>query len=159
MKKLFLIIILFQNLIFSQNPDEHLLTETISDKIQTYCFESLKPLKEIDSIPAWRSHSCSILDNLVLFQIKTENKSFDEKLNKSVLSRLCEISNLFYLNKTPVILTSGMDSFYEADKKNKNPDDEDNIIYVSIGECTMPRNWYEAKDVFNSETMKLIQNK
>jgi hypothetical protein len=159
MKKVFLIIILFQNLLFSQNSVENLPAETISEKIQTYCFESLKPINEIDSIPAWRSHSCSILDNLVLLQIKTENKSFDEKLNKSVINRLREISNLFYLNKTPIILTSGMDSSFETDKKNQNLEDDNNIIYVSIGECTMPRNWYEAKDVFNSETMKLIKNK
>lgn len=159
MKKLFLIIILFQNLIFSQDSDENLLAETISAKMETYCFENLKPIKELDSIPSWKSHSCSILGNLMLLQIKTKNESFNEKLNKSIISRLREISNLFYLNKTPIILTSGMDSSFEADEKNKTLDDDNNIIYVSIGECTMPRNWYEAKDFFNSETRKLIQSR
>jgi hypothetical protein len=159
MKKLFLIIILFQNLIFSQNSYENLSAETISSKMITHCFEDLQPIKELDSIPAWKSNSCSILDNLMLIQIKTENESFNEKLNKSIISRLREISNHFYLNKTPIILTSGMDSSFEANEKNKNLDDDDSIIYVSIGECTMPRNWYEAQDVFNSETRKLIQSK
>ncbi|MDQ5929158.1 MAG: hypothetical protein QG594_936 [Bacteroidota bacterium] len=159
MKKVFLTIILFQNLLFSQNFDRNVSLINISDKIQTYCFENLKPIKELDSIPAWRNHSCTILDNLVLLQIKTENKSFDEKLKKSIFNRLLEISNLFYLNKTPIILSSGMDSFFETNKKNKNLEDDNNIIYVSIGECTMPNNWYEAKNVFNSETMKLINKK
>ncbi|WP_281635797.1 hypothetical protein [Flavobacterium marginilacus] len=159
MKKLFLIIIVFHNLLFSQNSDGNVSAETISDKIQTHCFENLKPFKELDSLPNWKNHTCTILDNLVLLQINTKNKSFDEELHKSVISRLREISNLFYLDKTPIILTSGMDSFLETEEKNKNLEDDNKIIYVSIGECIMPRTWYEAKEIFNSETRKLINNK
>ena len=159
MKKLFLIFILFQNLIFSQNSDGNVSAETIGDKIQTHCFENLKSFKELDSLPNWKNHTCSILDNLVLLQIETENKSFNVELHKSVINKLREISNLFYLEKTPIILTSGMDSFLETEKQNKNLEDDNKIIYVSIGECTMPKNWYEGKDAFNSETMKLLKNK
>ena len=159
MKKLFLIIILFQNLIFSQSSEGNVYTENIGDKIQTHCFENLKPFKELDSLPNWKNHTCTIIDNLFLLQINTENKSFNEELHKSVINRLREISKLFYLDGTPIILTSGMDSFLETEKKNKNLEDDNKIIYVSIGECTMPRNWHEGKDAFNSETIKLLKNK
>ena len=145
-----MIIILFQNFIFSQNSDENISREIIGDKIQIHCFENLKPFKELDSLPNWKKHTCSILDNLYLLQIETENKSFNVELHKSAINRLREISNLFYLEKTPIILTSGMDSFLETEKKNKNIEDDDKIIYVSIGECTMPRNWFEGKEAFNS---------
>nr|WP_315245769.1 hypothetical protein [uncultured Flavobacterium sp.] len=159
MKKLFLIIILFQNLIFSQSSEGNVYAENIGDKIQTHCFENLKPFKELDSLPNWKNHTCSIIDNLFLLQINTENKSFNEELHKSAINRLREISNLFYLEKTPIILTSGMDSFLETEEKNKNLEDDNKIIYVSIGECTMPRNWSEGKEAFNSETMRLLKNK
>lgn len=77
MKKLFLIIIVFHNLVFSQNSNENISKETISDKIQTHCFENLKPFKELDSLPNWKNHTCSIIDNLFLNQINTENRSFN----------------------------------------------------------------------------------
>lgn len=108
MKKLFLIIIVFHNLIFSQNSDENVSAETISDKIQTHCFQNLKPFKELDSLPNWKNHTCSIIDNLFLLQINTENKSFNEELHKSAINRLREISNLFYLEKTPIIFKNAI---------------------------------------------------
>ena len=159
MKKLFLIIIVFHNLLFSQSSDGNVSAETISNKIQTHCFENLKAFQELDSLPNWKNHTCSILDNLFLLQLTTENKSFNEELHKSAINRLREISNLFYLDKTPIILTSGKDSFLETEKKNYNLEDDNKIIYVNIGECTMPRNWHEGKDAFNSETIKLLKNK
>lgn len=159
MKKLSLIIIVFNNLIYSQNSDENIHKDTISNKIQTHCFESLRPFKELDSLPNWKNHTCSIIDNLFLLQINTENKSFNEELHKSAINRLREISNLFYLEKTPIILTSGMDSFLKTMEENKNLEDDNKIIYVSIGECTVPRNWSKGKEAFNSETMRLLKNK
>jgi hypothetical protein len=159
MKKLFLIILVFHNSLFSQNSDGKISSETYSDKFQTYCFENLKTFKELDSLPNWQNHTCSIIDNLFLLQIKTENNTFDEELHKSAIKRLREIAKLFYLDKTPIILTSGMDSFLETEERNKNLEDDNKIIYVSIGDCTLPKNWYDGKEAFNSETIKLLKNK
>lgn len=52
-----------------------------------------------------------------------------------------------------------MDSFLKTADENKNFEDDNKIIYVRIAECTMPRNWSEGKEAFNSETMRLLKNK
>lgn len=133
-------------------------TESIEDGIVNYCFENLSPIREFDSLPKWKEEKfCTLLDNLTLLQFEGVNVDFNQKLHKSILNRLCEISRGFYDKGNPVVLTSGLDSSYYAIQSNKNIEDEDNVIYVSIGECLIPNSWQKGKEVFNAMTKKLIE--
>lgn len=133
-------------------------TESIEDRIVNYCFENLLPVRQFDSLPKWKEEKfCTLLDQLALLEFNSDNIDFNQKLYKSVLNRLREMSSLFYDQGTPIILTSGLDSSYNAIQSNQDMRDDNSIIYISIGECIIPNSWHEGKEVFNAMTKKLIE--
>jgi len=44
-------------------------------------------------------------------------------------------------------------------KKNKNVDDDNNIIYLSIADCVISEAESIASDIFNAQTIKLLAQK
>lgn len=152
------IILLFQNLVFSQAISDSTEVKSISSLIQIRCFENLTPIKEFENYPNWKNAElCTLIDAIVLLEFKSGDKEFDDRVHLSFINRLREIAGILFNEKSPVLLVSGMDSSFDANKENINILDDDNVIYVSIGECIIPKSWHEAKEIFNSETRMLLK--
>ncbi len=131
-------------------------TNELQNKIENRCFENLNPKEVFQKYPSFQKHNfCTVIDCIFLLAHKEE----EEDVHLAAVERLKEIATILYNEKTPVILTTGMDSFLNATEKNKNLNDDDKIIYVSIGDCINPAFINEGKDIFNTETYKLIHKK
>ncbi|MEO7978155.1 hypothetical protein [Flavobacterium sp.] len=111
MNKIFLILFFFcLNQTFCQNKDED-SEQKIQHKIYSKCFESLKPISEIENHQPLKIISfCSLLECVMGFEYAKDEKTIQDAISK----RAVEISVLLYNEGTPVYLTSGMDSSYEA---------------------------------------------
>ncbi|WP_157486174.1 hypothetical protein [Flavobacterium sp. Leaf359] len=83
----------------------------------------------------------------------------EDTVKKVAIERLTGISTQLFNEGKPVLLTYGMDSAYSAMKKNKNVDDDNNIIYLSIADCVISEAESIASDIFNAQTIKLLAQK
>lgn len=155
MKYIFFVLVFNFSQIYGQNlsPIEE-ETNELQNKIENRCFENLNPKEVFQKYPSFQKHNfCTFIDCIFLLAYK------EEDVHLAASERLKEIATILYNEKTPVILTTGMDSFLDAKEKNKNLNDDDKIIYVSIGDCVNPAFINEGKDIFNTETYKLIHKK
>jgi hypothetical protein len=142
----------------SQNIVENEVTKdySISDQLFTKCFENINQGAEIlKKYPAWKDVKlCSLMYCMELLRYE------DKEIQQMGEGRLTGIATQLYHEGTPVILTMGMDSYLEAEKRNQNLDDDDHIVYISYGECINPRYLTQAAEIVNKQTMALInQNK
>jgi len=155
MNKIFLVLfLLFINQTFCQNVVED-SEEKIHHKIYSKCFENLKAIQETESHNPLKIISfCSLLECVIGVEYSKDKKDIQE----AILKRALEITTLLYNEGTPIYLTSGMDSSYEAEKKNQNITDDNNLVYISVGECIVSRSLIKIQEAVNKETMKLINN-
>lgn len=134
-----------------QNSDS--LPLDVSDKLYSKCFENLNYGSEtIEKYPALKkSGLCSIQDCVL-------SLAYNEVIvNEIAITRLREIATQLFREGNPVILISGMDSSTTAFKKNENTEDDNKIIYISVGECVIPNYILKAQEVFNKQTKMLIE--
>lgn len=82
--------------------------------------------------------------------------SNDETLKKVALARLKGIATQLFREGKPVLLTSGMSSAYFNIEKNKNLEDDNNIIYLAIADCIISKAEVLAQTTFNNQTRYLI---
>ena len=136
---------------FSQDLNEK--TEIISlqsDYLQN-CFNNLQPFEELAKFPAFENEKfCNLDDCLLLFEFK------EEFIRKLAIDRIKKIAQLFVNEGKYIVLTSGMDSFYDSNQKNLNINDDNGRIYISVSDCLLSKGRSEAIDIFNLETKKLI---
>nr|WP_315223258.1 hypothetical protein [uncultured Flavobacterium sp.] len=153
MKKILVIIfILFLNQTFCQNVNED-SEQKIQHKIYSKCFESLKPIPEIENhIPLKNISFCSLSECVMAFEYAKDEKTILEAISK----RAIEICVILYDEGTPIYLTSGMDSSYDADEKNQNLTDDNHLVYISVAECLSSKSLKKIKDIVNEQTKKLI---
>lgn len=155
MNKIFLILFLFcLNQTFCQDKNDEPL-DNIYVKVFGKCFKNLKPIEEAKNIISLKSVSFCTLYQCVAGVEYTEEK---KDIQEAILNRALEITTLLYNEGTPIYLTSGMDSSNEAEKKNQNITDDNNLVYISIGECIVSRSLIKIQEAVNKETMKLINN-
>jgi len=158
-QKLILIVSLYFSVqIQSQNlvEDEGTIDNSISAQLFTKCFENINQGAEIlEKYPAWKDVKlCSLMYCMELLRYE------DKEIQQMGEDRLTGIATQLYREGTPVILTMGMDSYLEAEKRNQNLEDDNHIVYISYGECTGPRFLDEAANIVNKQTRTLIyQNK
>ncbi|RKR05271.1 hypothetical protein C8C83_4612 [Flavobacterium sp. 90] len=158
-QKLILIVSLYFSVqIQSQNivEDEGTIDNSISAQLYTKCFENLNQGSEfLEKNPKWKEIKlCSLMYCMELLRYE------DKEIQQMGEARLIGIATRLYYEETPVILTMGMDSYLEAEKRNQNLDDDDHIVYISYGECINPRYLTQAAEIVNKQTMTLIhQNK
>ncbi|MGO4770068.1 hypothetical protein ACEN2I_00260 [Flavobacterium sp. W22_SRS_FK3] len=153
MKKIFLLLFFFSlNQTFCQDINED-SEQKIQHKIYSKCFESLKAIPEIENhIPLKIISFCSLLECIMGFEYAKDERTIQEAISK----RAIEISVLLYDQGTPIYLTSGMDSSYDADEKNQNLTDDNHLVYISIAECLSSKSLEKIKDIINEQTKKLI---
>lgn len=153
MNKIFLILFIFcLNQIFCQDKNED-SEQKIQHKIYSKCFEDLKPIPEIENHLSLKIISfCSLLECVMGFEYAKDEKTIQDVISK----RAIEISVLLYNEGTPVYLTSGLDSSYEAEKKNQNVIDDNNLVYISVAECLSTSSLQTIKKIVNEKTLELI---
>ncbi|CAM3505127.1 hypothetical protein FLLO111716_14635 [Flavobacterium longum] len=83
----------------------------------------------------------------------------EDDIKKAAEYRLRGIATQLYNQGKPVYLISGMDSSSYAHKQNENLEDDNGIIYISIGECLISQSESKAKEIFNEQTKMLIEKK
>jgi hypothetical protein len=156
MKRILLVFLIFcLNQTFCQNQNED-SEQKIQHKIYSKCFESLKPIPETENhMPLKIISFCSLFECVMGFEYAKEEKTIQEAISK----RAIEISVLLYDEGTPVYLTSGLDSSYEAEKENQSITDDNNLVYISVGECTSTSSLQKIKKIINEHTLKLINKK
>ncbi|KIC02889.1 hypothetical protein [Flavobacterium sp. PL02] len=154
-KTITILFLLFINQIFSQTENKY-SKEEIYSEIYGKCFKNLPPIKEIENMPTLQKMPfCSLVECLVL----TEYVRNEKDIQEAILKRTVEITALLYNEGTPVYLTNGMDSSYKADEDNQDVTDDNNLIYISIAECTSSESLQKFKKTVNQETSRLISNK
>ena len=134
-----------------QNSDT--LEVELSQKLYTKCFKNLNYGSEIiEKTPALKNSGlCSIFDCLFSLAYK------DEYIQKIVKARLIGIATQLYREGNPVILISGMEGYSITLEKNQNTNDDDKIVYISVGDCLIPNYISIGKEVFNQQTNKLLK--
>ena len=140
---------------FSFAQTETKVDENFSLSLLTREFETLNHGSELfEKYPFLeRKQLYSIIGCIYLLEMK------EEELKKVGIERLKGISTQLFNEGKPVMLTYGMNSVDFADKKNENLEDDNHIIYVSIADCVIRDAEEVAKNIFNSQTWKLVAQK
>jgi hypothetical protein len=153
MKQKFNLILIFYSTFVIYGQNEVALKNDISFELYSKCFPNLNQGSEIfEKYPEMQKFEfCSIFKCVALLAYQEE---FIQEIGKA---RLRGIATQLYREGNPVILISGMDSSAIEIEENKNTKDNDNIVYVSVGECVIPNYVWTAKEVFNKQTRMLIE--
>lgn len=156
--KLFLVLSFFSFFqIESQNLDDSniVIDSSISTQLYTKCFENLNQGHEIFmKYPGFESSKfCSLLTCSFLFSYK------EADLQIAGEQRLIGIATQLFKEGNPVYLVSGLDSSFEADQKNKNLEDDNQIVYISYSDCISPAFLKRAAKIVNQQTDSLIKQK
>lgn len=158
LQKLILILLLcFCIQVESQNiaDIEEIEDNSISAQLYTKCFDNLNQgLDILEKHPAFKDVKlCSIAYCMILLYYK------DEEIKGVAEQRLRGIATQLFQEGNPVYLISGMDSYLEAQEKNKNLEDDNHIVYISIADCLILSFEARAQEIVNKQTMLLINIK
>lgn len=157
MNKIFLVLFLFSlNQTFCQDKNDESL-DNIYVKVFGKCFKNLKPIEGTkDVLPLKKDVSfCSLYQCVSRIEYTEDNKDIQGK----ILKRAIEIATYLYNDGTPIYLISGMGTSGEADEKNQNLTDDNNLIYISVAECITSNALEKIKNIVNEQTLKLINTK
>lgn len=157
-RKLFLVLLLLSfSQIESQNLDaSNIVADTsISAQLYTKCFENLNQGNEIFlKYPGFQSSKfCSLITCSFLLSYK------EADLQIAGEQRLIGIATQLFKEGNPVYLISGLDSSFEAAKKNENLEDDNHIVYISYSECISPAFLRKAAEIVNQQTDTLTKQK
>ncbi|MBB4804051.1 hypothetical protein HNP37_004131 [Flavobacterium nitrogenifigens] len=137
----------------SQNTDESIVVDnSISTQLYTKCFDNLNQGNELfEKYPTFQKTTfCSLLSCSYLLAYKeTDIQRFAEEMLIGITTQLFKEGN-------PVYLISGLESSTEAIRRNENLNDDNNIVYISYGECTNPIYLSNAAKIVNKQTLFLI---
>ncbi|SHF74095.1 hypothetical protein SAMN05444377_11760 [Flavobacterium fontis] len=152
--RLYLVLTVFlMSKAIGQNADS--LKVDISYKLFSKCFKNLNYGSEvIENYPALKkSGLCSIQDCILSLAYN------EEIINKIVEVRLIGIATQLFREGNPVLLISGMNSYATSLEENENTEDDNKIIYISVGECVIPNYISKGTEIFNKQTLSLIEKK
>jgi hypothetical protein len=152
-----IIVFFFSVLAESQNIADlkEIEENSISAQLYTKCFDNLNQgLDILEKYPAFKDAKlCSIAYCMMLLYYK------DEEIKFVAEQRLRGIATQLFQEGNPVYLISGMDSYLEAQEKNKNLEDDNHIVYISIADCLTLSFEARAQEIVNKQTMQLISSK
>ena len=155
MKNIFAFIFFLVNLYsYSQIIEANTKEEFPLSLVSRY-FENLNQYSEIyEKYPQLKEKAYyTILGCINLLHMKEEEIQLVGK------ARLKGIATQLYREKKPVMLITGLESALTANSKNENVEDDNNLIYISIGDCVITESEQTAKETFNNQTMNLISKK
>ncbi|MES2545762.1 MAG: hypothetical protein V4548_12820 [Bacteroidota bacterium] len=141
-----IIVLMFSNISFGQIPKG-----TLQYKYYEYCNENLTELGKISEFPLFKTNElCSIKQCF-------RNISYS-KVNKIIYKRIIELARVNFENKIYLYLIDGKGSIDLAEKKNENIEDDNNLIYISIDDFINVKEITKGRELYNSETKKLMKN-
>jgi hypothetical protein len=144
---IFIVIISFINLSFGQIPKG-----TIQYKYYDYCSGNLSKLESSEIYPLFPTEElCSIKKCF-------RGISYPE-INAIIYKRIVELAKVNFENKIYLYLIEGKGSIEVAEKKNENLDDDNNLIYISVDDFINAKEITKGKELYNSETEKLMNKK
>ncbi|MBF4516028.1 hypothetical protein IRZ71_06730 [Flavobacterium sp. ANB] len=158
LKQCLLVVVLFFCVqVESQNiaDNEEIEGNSISAQLYTKCFDNLNQgLDILEKYPTFKDVKlCSIAYCMMLLYYK------DEEIKRVAEQRLRGIATQLFQEGNPVYLISGMDSYLTAQEKNKNLEDDNHIVYISIAACLTLSFEAKAQEIVNEQTMQLINRK
>lgn len=143
----FIIVLIFVNVSFGQIPKG-----TIQYKYYEYCNENLSKLELSEGFPFFSTEElCSIKKCF-------RGISYPE-INEIIYKRIVELAKLNFEKKIYLYLIEGKGSIEVAEKENENLDDDNNLIYISIDDFINAKEITKGKELYNSETEKLMNTK
>lgn len=160
MKLLLWLLLLIPFSIASQPLFDRNLAERIELQLENHCFEEFGPFKSLLALnESWKKEKICTLGNcrLMFFMTNSNNAELNRELTAEITARLQRMAQLFYNAGHPVILTSGMDSWYDAQEDNEITDDDFNIIYIPYASCISSEPESRGAQIFNHATRKLIR--
>jgi hypothetical protein len=147
MKYLVILFAFSINFSFAQDKNENM-----NEKYYSRCFDNLKPIQKSENFPNFDPNIlCSLRICFGLLRY--------EETNIIIKQRLIDLANKFYAEGIVLKLVTGKESVQYANEKNKNLEDDDKLIYISIFDNI---DWIEiakAIETYNSETQRLINNR
>ena len=144
---IFIVIINFANLSFGQIPKG-----TIQYKYYDFCNENLSKLERSEVYPFFSTEElCSIKKCF-------RGISYPE-INAIIYKRIVELAKVNFEKKIYLFLIEGKGSVDLAEKKNENLEDDNNLIYISVDDFINAKEITKGKELYNSETLKLMNNK
>ncbi|WP_188051711.1 hypothetical protein [Flavobacterium sp. GP15] len=148
MKKLiFIITINFLTLSYGQIPKG-----TVQYKYYDYCNENLSKLEKSEVYPLFRTEElCSIK--------KCFRAISYPEINTIIYNRIVELAKANFQKKIYLFLIEGKGSVELAEKKNENLEDDNKLIYISVDDFKNAKEITKGKELYNSETEKLMNKK
>lgn len=143
----FVIALIFVNISFGQIPKG-----TIQHKYYEYCNENLSKLERSEIYPFFPTEElCSIKKCF-------RGISYPE-INAIIYKRIVELAKANFEKKIYLCLIEGKGSVELAEKKNENLEDDNNLIYISVDDFIGAKEITKGKELYNSETEKLLNKK
>lgn len=157
MKVLVLIFLFFcSGRITAQIQAEQECENDLQHELYTKCFENLKPIAELQEyVSVQKIQLCSLVECRWVAEYFKDNKNMQDV----VFKRAAVIAVLLHNEGHPVYLINGMDSYYNAQKKNSNRNDAKGLIYISIGDCLSSELLERFMKTVNLETKRLLDKK
>ncbi|HQZ24133.1 MAG TPA: hypothetical protein PLD18_02445 [Flavobacterium sp.] len=147
MKSIIIFTLLFTNICLGQIPKG-----TIQYKYYDYCNENLTELGGISAFPLFKTEElCSIRKCF-------RSISYPE-INEIIYKRIIELAKVNFEKKVYLYLVEGKGSVEFAEKKNENIEDDNNLIYISIDDFINAKEITKGKELYNSETKKLMEKR
>ncbi|MEZ0128640.1 hypothetical protein AB9T88_02075 [Flavobacterium sp. LBUM151] len=158
LQKFILIVLLsfyFQAKSQTSPENEEIEDNSISNQLYAKCFENLNQGSEIlEKYPAFKNTKiCSLMYCIVLLHYT------EKEIQLIGEQRLQGIATQLFQEGNPVYLISGMDSYSRAENENKNLEDDNHIVYISIAACMISSHEARAQEIVNKQTMLLINKK
>jgi hypothetical protein len=154
MKKIVLtFFLLIMNHVFCQVKNDDKLNK-IYLEIYGKCFKNLEPIEETKNIISLENVSFCKLYQCVAGVGYTKD---ERNIQDAILKRAVEITTRLYNEGTPIYLMIGMDSFGEAEEKNQDLTDDNNLVYISIAQCISSESLEKIKEIVNKTTSQLIK--
>jgi len=148
-------LILFTNQVFCQNKN-YTNPEKAIIQIFGKCYNDLESIEGTTNILPEKKNVkfCSLYQCTSRIVYAEEDKNIEDK----IIKRALEIAIRLYNEGTPVYLTYGMNSSGQADSDNEILTDDDNLVYISVGECIVFNPLVKISEAVNKTTMELINN-
>ncbi len=143
----FIIIIILANVCHGQ-----IKKGTVQYQYYNYCNENLKEMPQDGKFPLFKPGELCSIKNCF------RTISYPET-NAIIYKRIIEIAKLNFEKKIFLYLIEGEGSVEIADMKNENLEDDNNFIYISVDDFINAKEITIGKELYNSETEKLMKKR
>ncbi|MBE8727087.1 hypothetical protein [Flavobacterium hungaricum] len=146
-------LILFINQVFCQNENDT-NSEKLVTEIYGKLYKDLDPIEgTINILPLNKNIKfCSLYQCVSRIGYAEKHKIIEEK----IIKRALEITTRLFNEGTAIYLTYGAESLGQAISDNEILTDDNNLIYVSVGQCIVSDSLIKISDAINKRTMELI---